>query len=243
MSKIPHIIHQTWKNSDVPEYFTPVMDTWVTFNKGWTLKLWTDEMNRDFIAVHFPDFLSTYDNYPKAIQRVDAVRYFILKVYGGVYVDLDFECLKPIEKLLDGHQCVFGLEPLEHGERFNNQNIICNAFMAAVPGHQFINMLCQELTDQPFVKKSAVNIFEVLNTAGPMMLTRIHSAYKGTEPVCILPSKFLYPATLEEARSIASGQGISDLLNSKLEEAYALHYFWGSWIQSNMTQAQTIENT
>ena len=31
-----------------------------------------------------------YNNYPKTIQRVDTVRYFILYKYGGIYADMDY---------------------------------------------------------------------------------------------------------------------------------------------------------
>ena len=37
-----------------------------------------------------------YDNYDVNIKRVDAVRYFYLYHFGGLYVDLDFECIKNI---------------------------------------------------------------------------------------------------------------------------------------------------
>lgn len=46
-------------------------------------------MSRDFIATEYPWFLSTYDSYSFPIQRVDTVRYFILRHYGGIYMDLD----------------------------------------------------------------------------------------------------------------------------------------------------------
>jgi mannosyltransferase OCH1-like enzyme len=46
-------------------------------------------MSRDFIATEYPWFLSTYDGYSLPIQRVDTVRYFILRHYGGIYLDLD----------------------------------------------------------------------------------------------------------------------------------------------------------
>jgi hypothetical protein len=33
--------------------------------------------------------LKTYDGYRFPVQRVDAVRYFLLLHYGGIYLDLD----------------------------------------------------------------------------------------------------------------------------------------------------------
>jgi len=34
-------------------------------------------------------FLETFDAYPYPIQRADAIRYFVLHHYGGIYIDLD----------------------------------------------------------------------------------------------------------------------------------------------------------
>lgn len=87
MNKIPKIIHQTWKNSNIPDYLVDLIKTWKTFHPNWEFKFWTDDMNRDFIIKHYPGFTSVYDSYPNSIQRVDAVRYFILHKFGGVFID------------------------------------------------------------------------------------------------------------------------------------------------------------
>ena len=53
------------------------------------LQLWTDAKSREFIATEYPWFLATFDNYSQPIQRADAIRYFVLSHYGGIYIDLD----------------------------------------------------------------------------------------------------------------------------------------------------------
>ena len=44
------------------------------------------------ITHRYPWFLETWDNYPFNIERADAIRYFVLAHYGGVYIDLDDVC-------------------------------------------------------------------------------------------------------------------------------------------------------
>lgn len=51
--------------------------------------LWTDATARLFMQTHYPSFLPTYDSYEYNIQRADAIRYFVLHRYGGIYMDLD----------------------------------------------------------------------------------------------------------------------------------------------------------
>lgn len=41
---------------------------------------------------HYPWFLPTFLAYPYSIQRVDAIRYFLLYHHGGIYIDLDMGC-------------------------------------------------------------------------------------------------------------------------------------------------------
>ena len=53
------------------------------------LQLWTDVKSRELIATEYPWFLNTFDNYSQPIQRADAIRYFVLAHYGGIYIDLD----------------------------------------------------------------------------------------------------------------------------------------------------------
>ena len=42
--------------------------------------------------------LRRFRNYKSGIQRADAFRYFVLFAYGGIYVDLDMEALKPLDE-------------------------------------------------------------------------------------------------------------------------------------------------
>jgi mannosyltransferase OCH1-like enzyme len=52
-------------------------------------QLWTEKASRDFIETEYPWFLNAYDGYRYPVQRVDAVRYFLMLHYGGIYMDLD----------------------------------------------------------------------------------------------------------------------------------------------------------
>jgi inositol phosphorylceramide mannosyltransferase catalytic subunit len=79
---------------------------------------------RDFMVENYPWFLPVYDGYPFNIQRIDAVRYFILNTMGGVYVDADIESLKPIDTLVEGCSLM-----LSRTLGYNN------AIVGSVPGH------------------------------------------------------------------------------------------------------------
>jgi mannosyltransferase OCH1-like enzyme len=90
MPEIPKIIHQTWKTKNIPEEWKDFQENIKTIFWDFEYKLWTDEDNRQLIAEKFEWFLPFYDSYEKNIERADAVRYFILYEYGGIYMDLDY---------------------------------------------------------------------------------------------------------------------------------------------------------
>ena len=43
---------------------------------------------------HYAWFLPAWHSYNETVLRGDAIRYFILHRYGGLYIDLDVECLR-----------------------------------------------------------------------------------------------------------------------------------------------------
>src|SRR5690606_31994721 len=57
MANIPKVIHQTWRDNDVPEHFDILSATWKENHVNWKYVLWTDKMNRDFIEDRYPEFI------------------------------------------------------------------------------------------------------------------------------------------------------------------------------------------
>lgn len=224
--KIPKIIHQTWRTDKLPSPFDRLSETWRRFLPDWEYILWTDEMNREFVRKHFPVFLEKYDSYPRNIQRADAIRYLLLKKYGGLYVDMDFECLENIELLLEGKDFIAGKEPDWHAARFGMEHIICNAFMASTPDNDFINFLCEELFNYPRVEVN--NGIDILESTGPFLLTRAYNSYPFKDIIRILESRMIYPIGLCEVERIKRNE-ISLEMEERINQAYAIHYFLGNW--------------
>lgn len=223
---IPALIHQTWKEGTVPCQFLQWSDSWKQHHPNWEYMLWTDERNREFVRKHYPGFLDKYDAYPSDIQRVDAVRYLILYKMGGVFVDLDVECLKNIAPLLKDAHCVFGEEPYDHCLWHGKEHIISNAFMASEPGDNFLRELISELYN--YNGKTDHRFNQVLESTGPFMLSRVYSRYPQKKAVRVLGYEVLYPLTKTQL----------NVIDCHLEEvrlqlsqgpAYAIHYYYGTW--------------
>lgn len=99
---IPRRIFQTWKSKTViPPNMEYWQSTWKKHNPAYEFVLWDDADNREFIKTYYPWFLEKYDSYDAEIKRADAIRYFYLYHYGGIYVDMDFECIRNIDQICE----------------------------------------------------------------------------------------------------------------------------------------------
>ena len=228
-AEIPHIFHQTWKTSDIPDEWQAYVQSWRTHHPHWQHILWTDENNRKFIQDHYPDFLEFYDSYSYNIQRADVIRYFILYTYGGVYVDLDLECLQPIDRLLAHHTFVAGYEPPPHAQWLGAKSMVCNAFMASIPRHRLLAAILQAL--KTFNPKITFHT-EVLKTTGPLMLTQVVKQYS-FDDITLLDDHILYPFTSKQEKLEAllhdpdQGQAIKE--DCIKRGGYAIHYWANTW--------------
>jgi len=224
---IPRVVHQTWKDRDLPERWRALRNTWRAHHPGWELRLWTDADLRALVAQHYPAFLSIWEAYTHPISRVDAARYLLLHRHGGVYADLDFECLRPIGPLLESRTLVLGAEPDGHEApplvrpRPAGFRLVCNAFLASTPRHPFWEHVVATLP-------ACATERSALDVAGPFFLSDALAAWPGPEPVYVAPAAQLYPLDKHE---VAGGALDRPGARTRLaRHAFAVHHWAGSWV-------------
>ena len=223
--KIPKIIHQTWKSKTIPLKCKKWVKSWKEKHPDWEYKLWTDEDNRNLIKTYFPKFLKIYDSYHKPIYKADIARYCIIYIYGGIYADLDFECLKSMDKLIENDKCFFGLEPKEH---WNGKNIVCNAIFGSVPKNEIFVYFLREI-----YKRSSINMrISPVTLTGPKMITDVLSE-KGLNGIKIYKSDIFYPECAHNDSKIPNKQYVFLKGKHNLKNAYANHHWMKSWIPNN----------
>lgn len=172
--KIQRIIHQTWKDTNIPPQFVDNIKSFIHNNPSWEYYLWTDDSARELIKDHYPWFLPVWDGYyysHQKIRRADALRYFVLYHYGGVYADMDAVNYRPLDAAITKHGCVFMPEPYP-----------MSAFRAWVP--YLINnavMMCR--ARHPFLKQLMENLYTfehmqaVWDSTGPGYVTTQYQIY------------------------------------------------------------------
>lgn len=231
---IPQLIHQIWSGIDepLPDYFKCLGDTWKEHHPTWEYILWDNQKMNRFIQDNYPHYWDIYNGFQYNIQRWDAIRYLILNKMGGLYVDFDSECLKPLDELFEGKECCFSIEPDEHGKVFNKQLYFNNALMASVPDHPFMSEIVRYVFDLSQIEENTIpdsKIMTILKTTGPLKLVDLYENYSEKERIYLIPSAYTSPLTKEEVRSIIDGCE-SDELETKIENAYSIHYFFNGWV-------------
>lgn len=166
----PKLIHRTWKDTSVPERWEEGVTSCKGNNPDFGYCHWTDAELKDFLATEYPWFLDTYRKYTYPIQRVDAVRYFLLLRYGGVYLDLDYTCKVPLEVGLSNYANfdVVLAETVPTG--------VTNGFMSSVANHPFWKYVTENLADSD--RWLVVPYATVMFSTGPMYLTHRLDEYQ-----------------------------------------------------------------
>uniref|UniRef100_A0A1I8HLW6 Glycosyl transferase n=1 Tax=Macrostomum lignano TaxID=282301 RepID=A0A1I8HLW6_9PLAT len=136
------ILHQSWKTAHLPPLFANLSATFADCLPSFRRILWTDSDNRDLVARHYPWFLARYDSLAPGVQRADVARLFYMHRYGGVYCDLDCDCLRGFQHLLANTSLALGaMEGSLIHERENpafvDEGQVENSFMYSQPRHPF----------------------------------------------------------------------------------------------------------
>ena len=142
--RIPRLIHQTWKTKEVPVWARS--NSWINLNPTWRHRLWDDIEVAEFIASHFPQVWSVWDTL-KPVEKADLFRYAVVYVHGGVYADLDVECVRPIDSWTGiDTSGVIGIEGIMktkeemHLVRFVAMTQYCQWTFAFCPGNSVLNV-------------------------------------------------------------------------------------------------------
>ena len=209
---MPKKIHQVWMGGELPRRYRRFAETWKEFNPDWEYRLWTD---KDVNDVDIPR-RELFDSIPKTKlyqgQRSDFLRYHILKQYGGLYVDTDFECLKSFDTLSFAEFLI--------GVGYPAAPELYIGLIGCVPEHPIIS---QVVADMDKVRSN--NWRDIFNTTGTYFFTstffKVVAEYmKG---IVVLPPPYFYPFPNKERHRKNARAYIKDC-------SYAIHYWAVSWM-------------
>lgn len=189
---IPRIIHQSWKShASIPKRFQPWMRSWTNMHPAWTYVFWTDADNLALFQKLYPEYLHVAKSVGK-IGLADMARYALLHSVGGLYVDADFECVKPFDQLLRENELFLSSEPRVHSVLLENSDsvVLCNALMASKPKHRF----WLRVLDAIKTKFEREGNNGPVGLTGPLIVKQTYNAqFRDDASVAIFPQEYFYP--------------------------------------------------
>lgn len=96
---IPKVLNFVWLGSELPFKFKRMIDTWTLHNPSYVIRVWNDELANSFMADKC--LKSVYDCTANYGKKSDVLRYEILLHFGGLYIDIDYECVQALTFLND----------------------------------------------------------------------------------------------------------------------------------------------
>lgn len=196
---IPRTLHKIWLgNNPLPEKYTVLHKTWTDLNPNWKVQWWFE---KDLAKIKPFMLRENYEWMMKSTnqaERSDILRLEILRLYGGLYVDTDVECLQPIDPILDRKniKCFGGFECYNQLEK---RYVVGTAVIGSVPNHPLIRLACKQLYSA--MKHSAEHetetLWRIVKGSGPHFFTDVWEIGRD-DTVMIFPSPIFYPGFEDE---------------------------------------------
>jgi mannosyltransferase OCH1-like enzyme len=206
---IPKKIHQIWLGGELPDKYKSFIESWKTWNPDYEYRLWTDK-DADSFGFERPDVYYGSNNMG---TRSDYFSYEILRKYGGLYIDVDFECLKPFDDLL--------FLKFFTSVAYDPKLEIYHGLMASVPNHPILDSCVRDI-----VPYSGENGEKIMGSTGPYHLTKclLKNVNSETEGVVAFPVQFFYPWPNYERFGKKPHLYVQT-------ESYAIHHWTVSWLK------------
>ena len=221
---IPRIIHQTWKSRDIPKHLRGYQESWLHKHPDWEYRLWDDAANEALIAEHYPEFLDYYRRATPRILGVDMVRLAYLHRYGGIYADLDYESLRPLDDLLNTTQVIVGRERNGIGIVLRKNDYVINALMGSPPGHplwpEVMRAMVQNYRPQRTFERHTVY---VIRMAVEILDHCVENRTQQSSDVIILPPDTLYASAPTERLGHRRNR------HAIARGSYGIHHYDNSW--------------
>jgi mannosyltransferase OCH1-like enzyme len=154
-------------------------------------------------------------------EASDILRYEILYQFGGLYVDTDFECLKPHDIL--HHYCDFYVGLMADPPGKKRRPEIINSIIGSVPGHPIFKHCLAEISQ----RETGGQASQILEVTGPKCLTRafLKLCKEGSYRNVVFPFTYFYPWPNTLRHDPASKEQWIQ------EETFSVHCWHVSWLK------------
>ena len=143
-ANIPRIVHYCWfGKGEKPKLIQRCIASWKRLLPEYEIREW----NEDNYDVEMIPYTAQAYKIKKYAFVSDYARLWLLKQYGGFYLDTDVEVLKPLEAFRQ-HPCFFGFE--------SDRNVNPGLIMGCKANHPILSELMAFYEQNDFVSKDGV---------------------------------------------------------------------------------------
>lgn len=207
--KIPKIIHYCWfGNKELPNLVLNCIESWKKYLPEYEIMFW-NESNFDIQLLNYTK--EAYENKKFAFVS-DVCRVYVLKKYGGVYLDSDVEMIKPLPLEMLNHNAFSG---------FEDNNSIPTGIMASEKNGAWATEMYNYYKDKHFVNSDGTldlttNVTIITNLMKEKIIFN-NTFQEVVDFICFYPSDVFCPKSHKT--------GKITITNNTL----CIHHFAGSW--------------
>lgn len=213
VERIPRIINTFWFSNDpIPEKYQDCMKSWKKFCPDYEIRIWSlNDYNSE--GCRFFDEAISVKNWSIAsdYSRID-----VIYRYGGIYMDMDVEVIKPLDDLIR-NEAYLGFESMQH--------VDCGSGFGAEQGNRIFGEIRNEYLDKPFIlEDKTYNIKEICPVVYTEALKKqglvSNGKYQKVDNITVYPFECL------SAKSFETG------IIYKTNNTYTIHHHGGTWLSN-----------
>ena len=197
---IPKIIHYCWfGKNEYPPIMKKCLKSWQAYCPDYQFVLW----NEDNFDVNSSEWTRQAYEAKKYAFVADYVRLRAIKEYGGVYLDIDQELIKPLDKFL----------PRRAFLGFMREDSVSMGIIGAEPNHPTICALFKHYDNREFIVKGKQDLLPITDWVTERLindgLKLNDSVQEINDGVVIYPREYFCPTYCTQPKSLKSKRTVS----------------------------------
>ncbi len=181
---IPHVMHFIWiqGQDQVPNKYTHNMQSWQRYNPSFQIVVHDGKEIEELLGAHFPGLLKAYHGRNTFQNKKDIGQFMILYEYGGVFSDMDFQCVRSgLEELADGNTLLAVQHTADNGLGSTAPKPSLQ-FFGSIPRHPVIAEMMHRMQNEMSRKlpKSTFGYAQVISTLWAQVFRELQIQYATT---------------------------------------------------------------
>lgn len=145
-SIIPLNLFQTWHSLDLPPKMKESVELLKAQNPEFNYYLYDDTMCRDFIKNNFEeDVLYAFDKLKPGAYKADLWRYCVLYIYGGIYLDIKYNCVNGFKLMRLTDKEYFVRDKIYSIDDIQPMAGIYQAFLVCLPKNNLMHKCIEQI--------------------------------------------------------------------------------------------------